>query len=98
LHIPKLADRLDDIPMLFPHFLEKACHKYQLPKPTPSMEDIVLLSTKEWSGNIRELKNLAQQFAIANVSLSTSLSAMLMQGSYQTANDESVKAQASVKA
>ncbi len=97
LHIPKLADRLDDIPLLFKHFLEQACQKYNIPMPTPSMEDLVLLTTKEWAGNIRELKNVAQQYAIANVGLETSLASMLMAGSYQNDDNELINEAASLK-
>lgn len=97
LHIPKLADRLDDIPLLFQHFLEQACQKYNIEKPVPSMEDLVLLTTKEWSGNIRELKNLAQQYAIANVGLDTSLASMLMAGNYEESDDKLPSEESSVK-
>ncbi|MBL4911290.1 MAG: sigma-54-dependent Fis family transcriptional regulator [Alteromonadaceae bacterium] len=84
LNIPKLEQRLDDIPILFQHFLEQACHKYKVKKPTPSMEDIVLLTTRSWPGNIRELKNLAQQYVISNVSQEVTLASLLTKDGYQT--------------
>lgn len=80
IHLPKLSQRLDDIPLLFQHFLAHACLKYHIENVHPSMEDLALLSTKEWPGNIRELKNIAQQFAIANASTITPLSTLLIQG------------------
>jgi len=97
LHIPKLADRLEDIPLLFEHFLVQACQKFSIEKPIPSMEDLVLLTTKSWSGNIRELKNLAQQYAIANVSLDTTLASMLMQGDVNTEHDQEVSSPSDTK-
>jgi len=56
INIPPLRDRLDDLPLLVDHFLEKAAKKLNKKKPTPPKELISLLSTYSFQGNIRELE------------------------------------------
>ncbi len=56
INIPPLKDRLDDLPLLVDHFLEKAAKKLNKKKPTPPKELIPLLSTYSFPGNIRELE------------------------------------------
>ncbi len=80
LHLPKLAERLSDVPMLFKHFLQQACQKFNIEQPVPTMDDISLLATKNWHGNIRELKNLSQQYAIVNATSSVTLATLLKEG------------------
>lgn len=53
--IPPLRERLEDIPSLVGHFVEKASTRFGLPSVHPSVEDIQLLSSYHWPGNIREL-------------------------------------------
>ncbi len=53
--IPPLRERLEDIPSLVEHFVEKASTRFGLPSVHPSVEDIQLLSSYHWPGNIREL-------------------------------------------
>ncbi|PAJ72734.1 hypothetical protein CJF42_19740 [Pseudoalteromonas sp. NBT06-2] len=77
LYLPSLSARPDDIALLFQHFLKLACCQYQVDQVDPTMEELILLSTREWPGNIRELKNLAQQFSIANNACETPLCDLL---------------------
>ncbi len=58
IHIPPLRDRLDDLPLLIDHFLEKAAA--QLKKPQPSMpSDLVeKLTNYAFPGNVRELESM----------------------------------------
>jgi len=80
LYLPKLQERLDDIPLLFQHFINIACQQYQLPEVKMTVENLVLLSKQTWPGNVRELANLAQQFAIANISGDIPLATLLTPG------------------
>jgi DNA-binding NtrC family response regulator len=58
IHIPPLRTRLEDLPVLIEHFLEKASKTLDKKKPTPPEELITLLSTYHFPGNIRELESM----------------------------------------
>jgi len=57
LHLPALAERMEDLPMLQRHFLQKFSEQYGKPIVgiTRSAQD--LLAQKRWPGNVRELEN-----------------------------------------
>jgi DNA-binding NtrC family response regulator len=62
IRIPALRERVEDVPMLFPHFVhEIALRSGQEPKDPPA-ELLQRLLTREWPGNVRELRNVAEQF------------------------------------
>ncbi len=56
VHLPPLRERKDDLPLLLDHFLTEAALKLGKKKPTPPKELVVLLSTYNFPGNIRELE------------------------------------------
>ena len=58
IHIPPLRSRLEDLPLLVEHILEKASKTLDKNKPTPPAELITLLSTYHFPGNIRELESM----------------------------------------
>ena len=58
VHLPALRARMDDIPLLLDHFLEKASEELGKKKPTPPRELINLLATYSFPGNIRELESM----------------------------------------
>ncbi len=58
IHIPALRERLEDLPILVEHFLEKASKTLGKKKPTPPNELSILLSTYHFPGNIRELESM----------------------------------------
>lgn len=64
IHVPCLDDRKDDIPLLCKHFLRRISHEQGLPKKEISEKAILELQKIQWSGNIRELKNIIERLVI----------------------------------
>lgn len=64
IKVPALNDRRDDIPLLIHHFTEKiAAEQGNAPKQF-SDEAIALLKEYDWTGNIRELRNVVERLII----------------------------------
>jgi two-component system C4-dicarboxylate transport response regulator DctD len=62
IRIPALRERVEDISMLFPHFVhEIALRSGQEPQDPPAAL-LQHLLTRDWPGNVRELRNVAEQF------------------------------------
>lgn len=64
IHVPSLKDRSEDIPLLIEQFLKEICQEYKVPVPKMSkkaMEEMVKL---EWTGNVRELRNVIERMVI----------------------------------
>jgi transcriptional regulator with GAF, ATPase, and Fis domain len=62
--LPPLRDRVEDIPDLVAHFSQKAANRFGLPRVTPTADDIRLLQSYPWPGNIRELGAVLDRAAI----------------------------------
>jgi two-component system nitrogen regulation response regulator GlnG len=60
LQIPSLRERLEDLPDLTRHFLERAAIE-GLPRKEISQDAIAALQTYRWPGNVRELENLIKR-------------------------------------
>ena len=58
IHLPPLRERLDDIPMLVVHFLDRAAKTMGKQTPAPPQELFDLLRTYSFPGNIRELEGM----------------------------------------
>ena len=58
IHVPPLRERLDDLPLLVEHFLDKAARQFSKNKPTLPAEFFTLLRVYHFPGNIRELENM----------------------------------------
>lgn len=56
IEIPPLKERLDDLPLLVHHFVEKAALDLCKKAPTPPKELATLLATYNFPGNVRELE------------------------------------------
>jgi DNA-binding NtrC family response regulator len=56
LHLPPLRSRLEDLPLLVIHFLEKAARSLDKPVPSVPLELYPLLKTYTFPGNVRELE------------------------------------------
>lgn len=64
IHIPPLRERKEDIPLLVKHFTEQICSKNNFPLKKFSGTALEALKNYEWSGNIRELKNMIERMII----------------------------------
>lgn len=64
LFLPTLKERKEDIPILFEYFLKKATKRHGSEAPNISKEEIQKILNNPWTGNIRELENAAQLYAI----------------------------------
>ncbi len=64
IRVPALRERKEDIPLLFRKFAVDFCNKYQMPPLSLNDEATRLLQESYWRGNIRQLKNMAEQIAV----------------------------------
>jgi two-component system NtrC family response regulator len=64
IHLPPLRDRVDDIPALVNHFLDKNARRLNRDGLEISPEALRLLVSLPWEGNIRELENTIERAAI----------------------------------
>lgn len=64
IHVPSLNDRRDDIPLLVDQFLDDICMDYGTAKKPIDAEAIRLLQQYNWTGNIRELRNVVERLVI----------------------------------
>jgi len=64
IHVPSLNDRIDDVPMLANHFIKLICLDQGI--PTKSFDDKAIEALKKinWTGNIRELRNIIERLVI----------------------------------
>ena len=64
IHVPSLADRASDIPLLVTHFLDVLCAQAGRPVPKVSKEAMATLQKAPWTGNVRELRNAVERLLI----------------------------------
>ncbi|MBL7724130.1 MAG: sigma-54-dependent Fis family transcriptional regulator [Chitinophagaceae bacterium] len=64
IHVPSLNDRRDDIPLLVDQFLVDICSDYGIAKKVIDADAITLLQQYNWTGNIRELRNVVERLVI----------------------------------
>ena len=57
INIPPLRERVDDIPILVNHFINKYCERNNIPTKSIKPEALKKLTEYEWQGNVRELEN-----------------------------------------
>jgi transcriptional regulator with PAS, ATPase and Fis domain len=83
--LPPLRDRKDDIHLLFRKFAADFAHKYKMPPIKLSEDAIQFLQRYRWSGNIRQLRNVAEQISVLetnrDISLATLQSYLPLEGS-----------------
>jgi len=64
IHVPSLNERKDDIPLLVDRFLADICSEYGVAKKGIDDDALKLLEEYNWTGNIRELRNVVERLII----------------------------------
>ena len=74
--LPPLRDRKEDIHLLFRKFASDFAHKYKMPPVKLSDDAIKFLQKYRWSGNIRQLRNFAEQLSVLETNRDISLATL----------------------
>src|SRR4249919_2743729 len=64
IHVPSLNERKDDIPLIVDKFLTDICNEYGIARKVIDDEAIRALQDYNWTGNIRELRNVVERLII----------------------------------
>jgi transcriptional regulator with GAF, ATPase, and Fis domain len=64
IHVPSLNERLDDIPLLVQYFAEQICQEQGIATKSFEPQAIEALQQLEWTGNIRQLRNMVERLII----------------------------------
>ena len=64
MSFPPLKDRLEDIPLLVEHFTARICNEQGIAPKTFDEGAIKALQSREWTGNIRQLRNVIERLII----------------------------------
>ena len=64
INLPPLRNRKQDIPLLFRKFASDFAEKYRMPALKLSDEALKVITEHQWQGNIRQLRNIAEQMSV----------------------------------
>jgi two-component system nitrogen regulation response regulator NtrX len=64
IHVPHLTERKEDIPLIAQSFCEEICNDYGMPLKKISDSAMIALQGMNWTGNIRELRNMIERLII----------------------------------
>jgi DNA-binding NtrC family response regulator len=64
IHVPALNERRSDIPLLVNHFLKLVCQDHGIAQKTIDIAAVQALQALNWTGNIRELRNIIERLVI----------------------------------
>lgn len=64
IKVPSLNERIEDIPLLANHFIQLICDEYGMPQKTTTDDAITELQKINWTGNIREFRNVIERLII----------------------------------
>lgn len=64
IHVPSLNERRADIPLLSNYFLKLICQDHGIPLKSFNEQALKSLSELDWTGNIRELRNIIERLVI----------------------------------
>jgi DNA-binding NtrC family response regulator len=64
IHVPSLNERRDDIPSLVDYYIEMIATEYGQPKKPIDKGAMEMLTAYNWTGNIRELRNVVERLII----------------------------------
>lgn len=85
LEIPPLRERMEDIPLLFQHFVLVASARYERVVPPLQANHIRALLAHRWPGNVRELRNIAERYVLLGENLDYDLERLIHGGAAETA-------------
>ncbi len=74
--LPPLRDRKEDIHLLFRKFSSDFAHKYKMPAIKLDDQAVQLLLQFRWSGNIRQLRNVAEQISVLETTRDISIATL----------------------
>ncbi|KAF2341778.1 sigma-54 interaction domain-containing protein [Flavobacterium tistrianum] len=74
--LPPLRERNEDIHLLFRKFVADFAHKYKMPPLRLDDDAVQLLQKFRWSGNIRQLRNVAEQISVLETNRDISLATL----------------------
>jgi len=87
IDLPSIAQRKDDIALLFSHFVTAASKKHHKPTATIPAELIGQLENQEWPGNVREIANAAEKWVLG-LSINPKTTHAFDDNAYQTLDDK----------
>ena len=64
IHVPSLSERKEDIPLLMDYFIDSISRESGMAKKKVTPEAVEALQSLPWTGNIRELRNVAERLMI----------------------------------
>ena len=64
INVPSLKERCEDVPMLVEHFIDLIADEYGTPPKRVTQGALDILKTLDWTGNIRELRNVVERLII----------------------------------
>lgn len=64
IHVPSLNERREDVPMLAEHFMTMVCSEHGVPRKSFDDKALEALQKVDWTGNIRELRNIVERLII----------------------------------
>ena len=64
VRIPSLAERPEDIPVLFRRYVDQAAEQAGIPPPSVSTDHVAQLMAQDWPGNARSLMSAAMRFVL----------------------------------
>jgi two-component system nitrogen regulation response regulator NtrX len=64
IRVPSLSERREDIPLLVDYFLSRVAATTGLPRCTIGEDALAALSSYEWPGNVRQLRNIVERLLI----------------------------------
>jgi transcriptional regulator with PAS, ATPase and Fis domain len=64
IHLPALRERIQDVPVLAAHFVEKICRAEGIPLKTLTPPAIARLCRYTWPGNVRQLQNVIERAVV----------------------------------
>ena len=64
IHVPSLNERREDVPLLVDYFLDMIATEYGQPKKAIDQKAMDALQQYDWTGNIRELRNVVERLII----------------------------------